>query len=146
MGVLLFVSPARIVFYEAVTESKDMPKGGKREGAGGKPTWKHGKTKVIRVPIALADEILEYARKLDAGDITDPDTGSKVVDLSGISIRHHEGAIAIRLEDLAVAGYEIKPEKISQLVKARIQKLEIDKRLENGNNQEKRRRSRILHY
>lgn len=29
-------------------------------------TWCHGKTKVIRVPEALASQILEYARDLDA--------------------------------------------------------------------------------
>ncbi|NEU77450.1 hypothetical protein PI95_034585 [Hassallia byssoidea VB512170] len=29
------------------------------------PGWKHGKTQVIRVPIALAPKILEYARALD---------------------------------------------------------------------------------
>jgi hypothetical protein len=32
-----------------------------------KPTWKHGKTKTIRVPIALADQILEYGYQLDGG-------------------------------------------------------------------------------
>lgn len=30
-------------------------------------TWKNGKTRTIRVPIALADEILDYARQLDNG-------------------------------------------------------------------------------
>ena len=31
------------------------------------PKWKHGKTRTIRVPIALADEILDYAHQLDEG-------------------------------------------------------------------------------
>jgi hypothetical protein len=31
------------------------------------PTWKTGKTRVIRVPIAIADELLTLARKLDEG-------------------------------------------------------------------------------
>lgn len=31
------------------------------------PKWKHGKTRTIRVPIALADQILDYAQKLDNG-------------------------------------------------------------------------------
>ena len=39
-----------------------MPRGGRREGAGGRFKWNHGKTKTIRVPIELADEILEYAQ------------------------------------------------------------------------------------
>ena len=59
---------AKVVFYESVTESKIMPRGGKRPGAGVKPTWKHGKTKTIRVPVALAEQILEFARKLDIGN------------------------------------------------------------------------------
>jgi hypothetical protein len=29
------------------------------------PKWKHGETKTIRVPVALADEILDYAKSLD---------------------------------------------------------------------------------
>lgn len=34
------------------------------------PKWKHGKTRTIRVPIALADEILEYAHQLDEQSLT----------------------------------------------------------------------------
>ena len=30
--------------------------------------WKHGKTRTIRVPITLADEILDYAHQLDEGN------------------------------------------------------------------------------
>lgn len=118
-----------------------MPRGGKRKGAGRKADWKHGKTKTIRVPEVLAEEILEYAHKLDIGDITDYVTISKVVDLSGISVRHHSGVIAVYLEDLVRAGYEIKPERISQLVNARIQKLLLDEKLKDGNNQKRRERS-----
>ncbi len=29
------------------------------------PAWNHGKTQIIRVPIALVDRILDYARALD---------------------------------------------------------------------------------
>ena len=29
------------------------------------PAWNYGKTKTIRVPIALAEQVLEYARNLD---------------------------------------------------------------------------------
>ena len=32
-----------------------------------KPTWKHGATKTIRVPIALAEQILQIAKLLDEG-------------------------------------------------------------------------------
>ncbi len=30
-----------------------------------KPQWNHGTTKTIRVPIAIAAKVLEYARELD---------------------------------------------------------------------------------
>ena len=41
-----------------------MPRGGRRSTTW-KPTWKHGKTRTIRVPIVLADSILDLARILD---------------------------------------------------------------------------------
>jgi hypothetical protein len=120
-----------------------MPRGGKRPGAGGQFKWKHGKTKTIRVPEVLAEQILEFAQKLDESiNNIDCETPSKVLDLSGISIRQHSGIIAIYLEDLVRAGYQIQPEKLSQLVEARIQKLLIDKRLERQNNSERRGRRR----
>ncbi|ALF52956.1 hypothetical protein ACX27_14790 [Nostoc piscinale CENA21] len=31
-------------------------------------SWKHGKTKTVRIPIALEAQIMDYARRLDAGD------------------------------------------------------------------------------
>jgi hypothetical protein len=49
-----------------------MSRGGKRLGAGRKSSWPSGcgreDTKLIRVPIALADELLEIARRMDAGE------------------------------------------------------------------------------
>ena len=41
------------------------------------PKWKHGKTRTIRVPIALADEILDYAHQLDEGKIATQDQDAK---------------------------------------------------------------------
>lgn len=46
-----------------------MPRGGSRLGAGGQFKWNHGKTKTIRVPESLVDQVLEYARKLDAASV-----------------------------------------------------------------------------
>ena len=43
-----------------------MPKGGLRSTSW-KPTWKHGATKTIRVPIKLAEQILQLAKLLDEG-------------------------------------------------------------------------------
>jgi len=32
------------------------------------PKWKHGQTTVIRVPVALVDQIMDYAHRLDNGN------------------------------------------------------------------------------
>ena len=44
-----------------------MSRGGARKGAGRAPPQKHGEKKTIRVPIALADQVLEEEKNLDAG-------------------------------------------------------------------------------
>lgn len=97
-----------------------MTRGGKREGAGGKPAWKHGRTKPVRVPIVLADAILEIARVLDSRDLEDSEnieklSGSQqraqVIDLTGIAIRATKDGPVVYLADLIRAGYTIKPEQ-----------------------------------
>lgn len=99
-----------------------MPRGGSREGAGGRFKWNHGKTKTIRVPIELADKILEYAHKLDDGAIIEHETPSKTLNLSGVSIRVCNGKSAVYLEDLVKAGYEILPERLGKIFKAILSK------------------------
>jgi hypothetical protein len=116
-----------------------MVRGGARLNAGAKPKWKHGKTKIIRVPESLVEQILECARKLDESAVIENETLSNVINLSGVSIRQYNGIASIYLEDLIKAGYEILPESLSNLAKARIKKLEIDRRMKNGNNPQKRR-------
>ena len=37
-------------------------------------TWKHGKTKTIRIPIVLAEQIFEYAKKIDADEANQGNT------------------------------------------------------------------------
>jgi hypothetical protein len=56
-----------IALLQAIAYLMTMSKGGRRSTTWGN-SWKHGKTTVIRVPEALADEIIEYARQLDEGD------------------------------------------------------------------------------
>lgn len=56
-------------------------RGGYREGAGRKQAWKHGETQTIRVPKALAAQILDIARKLDEGELLDFVTKSKVSEI-----------------------------------------------------------------
>ena len=57
-------------YYDTVTKSKEvaMTRGGYREKAGRKSTWVSGckfeETKLIRVPIAISDRVLEIAHKL----------------------------------------------------------------------------------
>jgi hypothetical protein len=43
-------------------------RGGARPGAGGGGRWKHGPTKLVRLPVALLDEILEVARYMDQNE------------------------------------------------------------------------------
>jgi hypothetical protein len=97
-------------------------RGGYREGSGAKPTWKHGKTKAVRVPEVLADQVLEYARKLDEGIIVERVTESKVINLAGISLKTHGGKIVVQLEDLAKAGYQIMPESLGIVFKSILRK------------------------
>jgi len=42
-----------------------MNRGGYRQGAGRKGSWRHGATQTIRIPVALREELLEIARNLD---------------------------------------------------------------------------------
>ena len=106
-----------------------MPRGGKREGAGAKFKWKHGKTKTIRVPVELADRLLELAKKLDEGETVVPqsdiketanidyDTESKVIDLTGVSLVSVSGQVGVRLSDLMLKGYQIEPLRLADLVR-----------------------------
>ena len=108
-----------------------MARGGVRSNAGAKGKWKHGKTKSIRVPEALAEQVLEYAHNLDENAIIefvteskinssltfDSVTNSKTLNLSGISIRVCNGKSAVLLEDLVKVGYTLYPERLGQIFK-----------------------------
>ncbi len=102
-----------------------MPRGGKREGSGAKPKWKHGKTTVIRVPESLADEILEYAKRLDEGKSLDLVTQSKLLNLSGINIPEIRHKRFVFLQDLIKLGYEVKPLDLASKVR---QEMNLSKR------------------
>lgn len=41
------------------------------------PKWKHQNTRTIRVPIALADRILDYAHKIDSEPLTQVNSSGK---------------------------------------------------------------------
>ncbi len=97
-----------------------MPRGGRREGAGGKPTWKNGKTKTIRVPVVLAEEILRIARQLDEKGTIEYDTESKVIDLSEIMVPEIRGKRFVFLSDLLKIGYEVHPLKWAEIARAEL--------------------------
>jgi len=59
-------------------KSKDG-RGGARPGAGGGTRWKHGKTKLVRLPVALLDEILEVARYMDQNEGRLPSSAPPVI-------------------------------------------------------------------
>ena len=76
-------------FFEDVTllgfnmkKSKGKSKcgrGGARPGAGGVFRWKHGRTKLVRLPVALLDEILEVARYMDQNEGRLPPSAPAVI-------------------------------------------------------------------
>jgi hypothetical protein len=59
-------------------KSKDG-RGGARPGAGGGARWKHGRTKLVRLPVALLDEILEVARYMDQNEGKLPSSAPPVI-------------------------------------------------------------------
>lgn len=107
-----------------------MPRGGTRPGAGGKPTWKHGRTKTIRVPIALADEIIKLARELDEEGYIESDTSSKTIDLSGVNIfETGKGETFLFLRDLLLSGYEIKPDWLASKIINEVYKSQLQQEI-----------------
>lgn len=55
---------------------QDKSWGGQRRNAGRKPTWKSGPCKAVKLPHALVDDVLRYARQLDSGDARTADTST----------------------------------------------------------------------
>ena len=54
-------------------------RGGARPGAGGGCRWKHGRTKLVRLPVALLDQILEVARYMDQNEGRLPPSAPPVI-------------------------------------------------------------------
>lgn len=46
-------------------------RGGQREGSGRPSAWNNKKTVAIRVPEVFAEEVIDYARRLDRGEKTE---------------------------------------------------------------------------
>lgn len=49
--------------------------------------WQSGKTQTIRVPIALTEQILAYARALDAGNSLVTEDSSSNIDLAELKVK-----------------------------------------------------------
>lgn len=85
-----------------------MARGGNREGAGRRFKWRLGETRTIRVPIAIADMVLEIAQGLDKGTLTfnkgtlKENSQSKVVRFTHeMKVFQENGQDVIKLSDLA---------------------------------------------
>ncbi len=81
--------------------------GGARPGAGNpefKPKWKSGKTMVIRVPEAIADEVLAIARQIDEGSTVTLSTNGVTSQLEeeNVRLRQKLQECQSRLEETAV--------------------------------------------
>ena len=72
-----------------------MPRGGRRESSGRKLKWNLGKTTAVRIPEAIADTILEIAKRLDRGEsiepIIIPESEAITVKLSAANLGKSEG-------------------------------------------------------
>ena len=89
------------------------PKGNPQTLKPYRPTWRSGKTQTIRVPIAIADLVLEAARKIDQ-DMPNTDTSVKkefkaifeeIINLPS----NRGGQIKIAVSELAkLLGFEMK--------------------------------------
>ena len=104
-----------------------MVKGGARPNSGPKSSWNYGETTTIRVPKALAEYLKSIARKIDQGE-KPFQSSEKSIDFSGVPMSQVNGELAVKLVDLAKAGYEINPDDIKTMVNARMRKMSIVKR------------------
>jgi|SRR6476646_2469918 len=73
--------------------------------------WNSGATRTIRVPVVLADQVLEYAHNLDSGEsLTQVNQviGSKGINVAGESLTQVIQILTEALELKANAGGKIK--------------------------------------
>jgi hypothetical protein len=105
-----------------------MSRGGHREKAGRPSTWKSGckfsETKLIRVPAAIADQLLEIAHKLDAGETLDLVTKQlSFLDRptevnSGTRLSGTELALRLSISSGAITNW-VRDETLTQKTKAK---------------------------
>ena len=95
-----------------------MSRGGARPNSGPPPSWKHGRTTTIRVPRALAVQIVQLARQLDEGKLEldtvlklESDTGSKIAEVVEILTE------ALKLKSNAGGKIKLEIRKVLDLLK-----------------------------
>ena len=77
------------------------------------PLWRSGKTRTIRVPIALADRVLAYARSIDSEELKQADDiNSVILEVTNV------------LESIAASS---SAAKLSKKVKQQLQEEAIEK-------------------
>ena len=98
-----------------------MGRGGAREGSGKKTSWPSGcrfaQTKLIRVPEYLSAQLLEIGKKLDAGEVIDFDTKSKVeqLDVQVSTLQKENEALKQQISSLkSKFTVESKPKRTQQ--------------------------------
>ncbi|MEH2137149.1 hypothetical protein [Nostoc sp.] len=72
------------------------------------PTWNHGKTKTIRVPIVLENQILDYARAVDSKLIFDE--SRNIPELTGDFLQFIDRYIAWRTQNYRSTQKFTKPD------------------------------------
>jgi hypothetical protein len=80
-----------------------MPRGGARENSGRKPKWNLGETKAIRVPLAIADLLLEIAKRIDEGESLEsiiPQSQANTPKLSSVDRKRNTDSLTIPQQQL----------------------------------------------
>jgi hypothetical protein len=83
--------------------------GGARAGAGRRRRWKHGPTKMVRLPVAFVEEILEVAEYMDQNDGQMPFADSAVISSGHLSHK-------LSLEELKEFSASEKTKKLAERV------------------------------
>jgi hypothetical protein len=75
----------KLVSRMQVNTSKPMTDDIQRGSRGPAPNWNLGRTRTIRVPIAIADQLMEIARRIDSGEPVESAMGLKKEDREELS-------------------------------------------------------------
>jgi hypothetical protein len=77
-----------------------MPRGGKREGAGRKPTGNPPKTVVRRIPVEIADQLEKFEQLINEL----AERSDQVKRIGDFKVYKLKGKLVIRVDELVEAG------------------------------------------